>query len=292
MRNIKLTLAYDGTDFHGWQRQPGLRTVQETLEEAIQRLTGVRAKTTASGRTDAGVHACAQVIHFFTSSQHSTDTFVRGLNALLPVDLRVLHAVDKPQAFHATLDAISKRYRYVIDNQPIASPFHLRYSWHVRRALDEASMQRAGNTLRGRHDFHSFETDWPNRMSSVRTILDLSVVRSAGFVTIEVEADGFLYNMVRSIAGTLVWVGLGKRPVEWVAEVLAAESRVAAGPTAPACGLFLVEVRYEAPPPPLASDESMKDEERPFAALLTGRAGTTPPDPPFARGGKGTETAD
>ncbi len=244
MRNIKLTLAYDGTDFHGWQRQASFRTVQETLEEAIKRLTGECASTSASGRTDAGVHAHAQVAHFLTTSQLSTDTLVRGLNAFLPPDLRVLEDEDKPQALHATLEARSKRYRYVIDNQPIASAFQLRYSWHVRRRLDETVMVRAGQFLRGRHDFHSFETDWPNRMSSVRTILDLSVARSGGFVTIEVEADGFLYNMVRSIAGTLVWVGLGKRPTEWVAEVLAAEDRVAAGPTAPARGLFLVEVRY------------------------------------------------
>jgi len=245
MRNIKLTLSYDGTDFHGWQRQTGLRTVQQTLEDAVERLTGERAATTASGRTDAGVHAHAQVAHFLTASQHSTDNFVRALNAFLPPDLRVLRAEDKPQAFHATLDSKSKRYRYVIDNLPIASPFHLRYSWHVRHPLDEAAMVRGGQFLRGRHDFHSFETDWPNRMSSVRTILDLSVVRTGEFVTIEVEADGFLYNMARAIAGTLVWVGLGKRPAEWVAEVLAAESRVAAGPTAPARGLYLVEVRYE-----------------------------------------------
>jgi tRNA pseudouridine38-40 synthase len=244
MRNIKLTISYDGTDFHGWQRQAGLRTVQETLEEAIKRLTLECAPTTASGRTDAGVHALAQVAHFLTTSQLSTDTLVRGLNAFLPPDLRILEAEDKPQAFHATLDARSKRYRYVIDNEPIANPFQLRYCWHVRRPLDETAMDRAGQFLRGRHDFHSFETDWPNRMSSVRTILDLCVVRSGDFVTIEVEADGFLYNMVRSIAGTLVWVGLGKRPTEWVAEVLAAEDRVAAGPTAPARGLFLVEVRY------------------------------------------------
>jgi tRNA pseudouridine38-40 synthase len=248
MRNIKLTLSYDGTEFHGWQRQPGLRTVQQTLEDAIARLTGQDTSTTASGRTDAGVHALGQVVHFLTASAITSETFVRGLNALLPPDLRVLGAEEKPQAFHATLDAVSKRYRYAIDNQPVASPFKLRYSWHVRRPLDEGRMHQAAQFLRGRHDFHSFETDWPNRMSSVRTIHELSVERTSGLVTIDVEADGFLYNMVRAIAGTLVWVGLGKRPAEWVAEVLAAESRVAAGPTAPARGLFLVHVRYEPQP--------------------------------------------
>jgi tRNA pseudouridine38-40 synthase len=248
MRNIKLTLCYDGTDFHGWQRQPALRTVQQVLEEALERLTRVRPTTTASGRTDAGVHALGQVVHFLTASRHPPDTFVRALNALLPRDVRVLEASEVPQSFHATLDARSKRYRYVIDNARIASPFQLRYSWHVPHSLDTGVMADAANSLLGRHDFRSFETDWPNRMSSVRTIIDLAVERRGESVTIEVEADGFLYNMVRSIAGTLVLVGSGKRPVSWVADVLAAESRVEAGPTAPPQGLFLVVVRYRTEP--------------------------------------------
>ncbi len=244
MRNIKLILCYDGTEFHGWQRQPSLRTVQEVLEEAIERLTGVRPTTTASGRTDAGVHAMGQVVHFLTASRHEPETFVRALNAMLPRDLRILDAAEMPQAFHATLDARSKRYRYTIDNARIASPFQLRYSWHVPRPLDAGAMGRAGASLLGRHDFRSFETDWPNRMSSVRTIFDVAVARDGDLVTIEVEADGFLYNMVRSIAGTLVLVGQGKRPESWVADVLAAQDRVEAGPTAPPQGLFLLTVRY------------------------------------------------
>jgi tRNA pseudouridine38-40 synthase len=244
MRNIKLNLSYDGTDFHGWQRQPRLRTIQQVLEEAVEQLTGARPTTTASGRTDAGVHALGQVVHFLTPSRHSTETFVRALNAILPRDVRVLEAAEMPQSFHATLDARSKRYRYAIDNARIASPFQLRYSWHVPLPLDEAAMARAAASLLGRHDFRSFETDWPNRMSSVRTIVDLVVERRGDSVAIEVEADGFLYNMVRSIAGTLVLVGNGKRPESWVAEALAAQNRVEAGPTAPPQGLFLLMVRY------------------------------------------------
>jgi tRNA pseudouridine38-40 synthase len=243
-RNIKLTLSYDGTDFRGWQRQPGLRTVQELLENALTQLTGTRPATNASGRTDAGVHALGQVVHFLTVSRHSNDTFVRALNAILPHDIRVLAAEEKPQAFHATLDAKSKRYRYAIDNGSIADVFQLRYCWHVHPLLDAAAMARAGRFLVGRHDFRSFETNWPNRTSSVRTILDLTVDRVGPFVTIEVEADGFLYNMVRSITGTLMLVGAGKRAEAWVAEVLAGESRVLAGPTAPAKGLFLVKADY------------------------------------------------
>jgi tRNA pseudouridine38-40 synthase len=244
MRNIKLTLAYDGTDFHGWQRQPGLRTVQGVLEDALTQLTGARPATNASGRTDAGVHALGQVVNFLTVSHHSPATFVRALNAILPHDVRVFSAEERPQAFHATLDAKSKTYRYEIDNGEIVDVFQLRYRWHVRQALDTAAMARAGRFLVGRHDFHSFETEWPNRTSSVRTIFRLTVERSGSLVAIEVEADGFLYNMVRSIAGTLMLVGAGKRAEAWVGEVLAGENRVLAGPTAPAKGLFLMKVDY------------------------------------------------
>jgi tRNA pseudouridine38-40 synthase len=244
MRNIKLTLCYDGTDFHGWQRQPGIRTVQQVLESALEHLTGVGPATTASGRTDAGVHALGQTVHFLTASRHSTETFVRALNALLPRDVRALQAQDMPQAFHATLDARSKRYRYVIDNGRVACPFQLRYSWHVPTPLDSAAMERAAQRLLGRHDFRSFEVDWPNRTSSVRRIDDVTVQRQGDLVMIEVEADGFLYKMVRTITGTLMLVGAGKRPEAWVSEVVVAENRVAAGPTAPPQGLFLVRVAY------------------------------------------------
>jgi tRNA pseudouridine38-40 synthase len=244
MRNIKLTLSYDGTEFHGWQRQDGLRTVQQVLEEAVAELTGSRCRATASGRTDAGVHALGQVVHFFTTSRHSPEVFVRALNALLPRDVRVLDAEEVPQAFHATLDARSKRYRYRIDNGRIASPFQLRYSWHVAQPLDVEAMNRAGQALLGRHDFRSFETDWPNRTSSVRTLFDLSTARDDHLVSIEVEADGFLYNMVRAIAGSLVLVGTARRPEAWLRAVLEAQDRTAAGPTAPPQGLFLLRVRY------------------------------------------------
>ena len=244
MRNLKLILAYDGTDFSGWQRQPDRRTVQQELEEALGRLTGVEPATTASGRTDAGVHALGQVVHFYTASRHPPETFVKALNAMLLRDVRVLDAREVPQAFHATVDARSKRYRYVIDNAPVADPFRLRYAYHVHPRLDAPAMDRAAQLLAGRHDFHSFETHWPNRTSSVRTIFDIAVTRAGDLITFEVEADGFLYNMVRSIMGTLLYVGLGKWPGSRVAAALAAEDRAQAGPTAPPQGLFLVQVRY------------------------------------------------
>jgi tRNA pseudouridine38-40 synthase len=244
MRNIKLLLCYDGTDFSGWQRQRDRRTVQQTLEEAVGRLTGVAPASNASGRTDAGVHAIGQVVNFLTVSPHAPEVFVKALNATLPGDLRIKEAAEMPQAFHATLDAKAKLYRYVIDNGRIADTFQTRYSSHVYQPLDVASMHRAAQALKGRHDFHSFETNWPNRTSSVRTITHIAVCRMNDSVWIDVEADGFLYNMVRSIAGTLIEVGKGKWPEAKVSEILAAEDRREAGPTAEAKGLFLVRVRY------------------------------------------------
>jgi tRNA pseudouridine38-40 synthase len=244
MRNIKLVLSYDGTDFHGWQRQPEHRTVQQVLEEALGRLTGVEPATNASGRTDAGVHALGQVVHFHTASRYAPEVFVKALNAMLPHDVRIREAREMPQAFHATLDAKAKLYRYVIDNGRIADPFQRRYSHHVYQPLDVAAINRAAHPLRGRHDFHSFETHWPNRTSSVRTITHIAVSRMNDFVWVDVEADGFLYNMVRTITGTLVLVGTGRWPESKVAAALAAEDRREAGPTAPPQGLFLVRVRY------------------------------------------------
>ncbi len=163
---------------------------------------------------------------------------------MLPRDVRVYAAEDAPQSFHATLDARAKLYRYVIDNATVADPFQVRHAWHVFPKLDAHAMHRAAQSLKGRHDFHSFETNWPNRTSSVRTITHIAVNRANEFVWIDVEADGFLYNMVRSITGTLVEVGKGKWAESKVAEVLATEDRREAGPTAPPQGLFLVRVRY------------------------------------------------
>ena len=244
MRNIKLTIAYDGTDYHGWQRQPDLPTIQGTLEDAVARLTGVRPTANANGRTDAGVHALGQVVNFLTPSAHPPEVFRKALNATLPPEIRVLDAAEVPQAFHATVDSRSKRYRYRVDNRPVRDPFQLRTSWHIYHKLNVDRMHASARGLLGRHDFRSFETNWPNRVSSVRTILDLEVTRDGDDVRIEVEADGFLYNMVRTIAGTLALVGTGRRPPSFPAEALAAQNRAAAGPTAPPQGLFLLRVNY------------------------------------------------
>ena len=245
MRNIKLTLSYDGTEFFGWQTQPNFRTVQETLEQAIAKLTGEeRVRVNASGRTDTGVHAVGQVANFFTANQLAPDVLLRAINAHLPDDLALIAAEEMPEVFDANRDAVRKLYRYVIHDGPVPSPFLRRYCCQSRQPLDAAAMARAAAALKGRHDFHSFETDWPNRASSVRTITHIAVNRAGAYIWIDVEADGFLYNMVRAIAGTLLNDGRGYWPEVDVEKILRAEDRTQAGPTAPAQGLFLMRVTY------------------------------------------------
>lgn len=244
-RNLRILLSYDGTDFRGWQSQPQQRTVQETLEGAIAKLTGEKIFVNASGRTDTGVHAVGQVANFKTESPHSPNVFLRAVNAHLPPDV-ILRAIDEvPLDFDACRQARRKLYRYVLHDGPVPDIFLRRYAWHVPWGrLDEQAMRVAAAPLVGTHDFHSFETEWPNRKTSVRTVTHLAVNRCGDLVWIDVEADGFLYNMVRSIAGTLVNVGRGYWPATQVASILHAEDRKQGGPTAPPQGLFLMRVTY------------------------------------------------
>lgn len=248
MRTLKLTISYDGTAYHGWQAQPGRSTIQQALEEALRRLTGESVRTAAAGRTDAGVHALGQVVSFETASTLETAVLRRGLNAHLPRDIAVLEADDAPEGFHATRSAVKKRYRYVLYDGAVRQVFRRAYCWQVRRRLDAAAMHEAAQAWLGTHDFRSFETQWPQRTTSVRTMYELCVTRGRGedadFVTYEVEGSGFLYNMVRAMVGTLVEVGVGRRDRSWPQEVVAAGRRSAAGMTAPPQGLFLVRVEY------------------------------------------------
>jgi tRNA pseudouridine38-40 synthase len=246
MRTFKLTLAYDGTSYSGWQSQPGQLTLQDMLERALADITSESIRVVASGRTDAGVHAFGQVVSFRSQTALEPAVLQRALNAELPHDMAVLSVVEVPAEFHAISSARRKRYRYQIEDGPIRDVFNRRYCWHVHGRLDVQAMHRAAQALVGRHDFSSFETSGSERESSVRTVYELSATRPVGgeSVVLEIEADGFLYNMVRVIVGTLVEVGQGKRPEAWPAEVLQACDRRAAGRTAPPEGLFLVRVDY------------------------------------------------
>jgi tRNA pseudouridine38-40 synthase len=248
MPTFKLTLAYDGTDFAGWQRQPAARTVQGELEAAIERITQARSKCIASGRTDAGVHALGQVVSFQSETKLDGPSLTTALNAELPKDMLVFEVVETTTNFHALRDAVRKRYRYVIQDGRLPDLFDRKYVWHVYQRLDVEAMRQAAGHLVGTYDFASFETAGSPRLTTVRTVFDLSVERRPAELTdriiIEVEADGFLYNMVRNIAGTLVSVGKGKEPPSWPAEVLALKDRTKAGMTAPSRGLFLVWVEY------------------------------------------------
>ncbi len=254
LRVFRLTLAYDGTAYAGWQVQPGHRTIQQTLEDALRQITSETARTLASGRTDAGVHALGQVVAVRSHSHLAPEVLARALNAVLPADIRVEQAVETAEDFHPIRDAVAKRYRYLIHDGPVREVFARHYCWHFAHGrLDAEAMARAAEPLQGTHDFSSFETSGAPRNSSVRTVADLSVRRARDpwgrgdateWIVLEIEADGFLYNMVRAIVGTLVEVGRGAQPETWPAEVLAAADRRVAGPTAPPQGLFLVRVDY------------------------------------------------
>ena len=248
MRFFRLTLAYDGTAYAGWQIQADARTIQAELESALNRVTGERIRAVASGRTDAGVHALGQVVSFSSRTARSTEVLRKALDANLPRDIVVLQVEEASQEFHAIRDAVRKRYRYVIQDGPIRDVFARRHAWYLPQWQDVPAMCEASHTLVGTHDFTSFEASGSPRATSVRTITDLTVERRTGDfldrIVIEVEADGFLYNMVRNIVGSLVEVGRGKQTPAWIADVLHAKDRKVAGMTAPPQGLFLVNVEY------------------------------------------------
>jgi tRNA pseudouridine38-40 synthase len=256
-RTIRLRLAYEGTRYSGWQIQPGRPTVQESLAEAIRRVTGEAVLPKGSSRTDAGVHALDQVAAFSTASPLEPGVWQRAINAHLPADITVTAADLAPPEFDPVSAAVRKRYRYRIHDvepKPVLSR-HLVWRWRGR--LDVAAMAAAAGTLVGEHDFTSFETTPSTRLSKVRTIHSLAVFRPpldadplGAEVWIEVEGNGFLYNMVRIITGSLVMVGAGRRGPGWLAEALAARSRPAAGPTAPPQGLVLVSIQLAPDPPP------------------------------------------
>jgi tRNA pseudouridine38-40 synthase len=276
-RNIALRLAYDGTPFCGWQVQPNGPTIQAALQKAILKLTGESVTVYSAGRTDSGVHALGQVANFYSGSPIPPTQFAAALQTLLPSEIQLLQSWEAPPEFHATFTARWKRYRYLIHNAPHPVPFLKHRCWWLRRRLDVEAMQSAADQLLGTHDFRCFETEWPNKTTSVRTIHELNLFRQPlwdawrpfavpraelsaapapaddSLICLEIAADGFLYNMVRSITGTLVNVGRGRWTAADVARILAAQDRNLAGATAPAEGLYLVQVEYQHDWPQISS---------------------------------------
>ena len=267
-QNIMLTIAYEGTGYHGWQVQPNGVTVQECVETAINRLTGESLRVLCAGRTDSGVHALGQVASFHTRSRILAPQFRRGLQRFLPDDIVIVRSQAVASAFHATFSAVRKRYQYLIWDGPVAPPAMRHQAYRPRRALQVQPMQEALQDLMGTHDFRCFETNYPNKATSIRTILDAVIRRSPPpdlwkshiawqpsdprphedplqpLIRFEVEANGFLYNMVRAIVGTLLRIGTGQRPVSYLGDVIRSMDRGQAGSTSPAHGLYLMRVDY------------------------------------------------
>jgi len=250
MRNLKLILSYDGSEFAGWQVQPDAVSVQGTLASAIGRITGEKVLPQGSGRTDAGVHALAQVATFATESSVPAANFVKALNDILPASVRVLEVEEAAPDFHARKSARGKTYRYRIYRAAICPPFLARYLWHYPFPLDEQAMVRAAGLVEGKHDFTSFAAVDPERgreampMSNLREIFSSSWERQGDEFVYKVRGSGFLHHMVRNLVGTFILVGKGTLRAGDVMRILEARNRSAAGATAPASGLYLVNVEY------------------------------------------------
>jgi len=249
MRNLKIVLAYEGSEFSGWQVQPDAGTIQGALASAIGRVTGEKVLPQGSGRTDAGVHALAQVATFATDSPIPTQNLVKALNDVLPSSIRVLAVTEVPPEFHARKSACAKTYRYRVYRGQICPPFVARYVWHYPYPLDEDAMQSAAAFVIGEHDFTSFAAVDPERgadevVSNVRRILASSWERAGDELVYTVRGSGFLHHMVRNLVGTFVLVGKTTLRPAGIADILAARNRSAAGATAPASGLYLVSVEY------------------------------------------------
>jgi len=246
IKNFKITIEYDGTGYHGWQRQKNDRTIQGELEKAILAITAQKVSLTGSGRTDAGVHAYGQVANFQCKTDLGAQELLGGLNSLTADDIVIHRCEEVAAAFHARYDAKSKTYVYKLLNRPNPAAIGRHYVWHIRKKLDLAAMRTASAHLIGRHDFKAFEGAGSPRSHTTRNVFKANLVDEGnGYLAFEIEADGFLRFMVRNIVGTLVKVGLGKISPDEFKRILESRDRDQAGATAPAQGLFLVEVTYE-----------------------------------------------
>lgn len=282
MRTLKLTIAYDGTAYAGWQTQPNADSIQSRVQKAFARVTAERVHVTASGRTDSGVHAVGQVASCQVESRLPTDTLIRALNAKLPDDIRIIDISEAWEGFHAIAHAVGKQYRYRIWNSPIPDVFLARTAWHVPRQLNVEAMRVAGSHLVGRKDFACFQAAGSPRRTTIRELRSLSIVEHRGSpfglaspdispaelsrpthastIEINLEADGFLYNMARNIVGTLVDVGLGKRAPDCMVELLESRDRKRAARTAPPHGLTLMQVWHLPPDSLRLRDQTAREE--------------------------------
>ena len=244
LRNIKLIIEYDGTSYHGWQSQNNAVAVQDVIEKALVTLTGEKSNLIGSGRTDAGVHALGQVANFVTNSNIPPEKFSYALNNILPDDVVIRSSEEVPMSFHARYSAIGKRYRYVIYNSRQRSALHRNRAYFVPYPLDFHSMEKAAGYFVGTHDFSAFRASDSSIKTSVRTITGTWLKKENEIITFEIAGNGFLYNMVRIIAGTLVEVGIGKISADDIPHIIESRDRRIAGRTAPPHGLYLMEVYY------------------------------------------------
>lgn len=244
IKNIRVTIEYDGTRFNGWQKQEGLLTVEGELEKAIKKATGESVKILASGRTDRGVHAYGQVANFEIDTTIPGDRFKYAVNDKLPDDISVISSEEVHTSFHARFSAKKKSYRYLVYSSETRSPIYRNYSYHTTYRLDLDRMKKASKYFVGRQDFSSFVPNKSNENKNIRTVYDLQLRQRGEFIEIEIEGNGFLHNMVRIIAGTLVEIGCGKREPKEAEAIIRAKDREQAGHTAPAQGLYLLKVFY------------------------------------------------
>lgn len=243
---IVLSLQYRGTDYSGWQKQPGLITVQETVEQALSKLADQPITVYCAGRTDAGVHAREQVIHFDTNAERSLNAWVQGTNSYLPDTVSVNWARRTDDSFHARFSAVFRRYQYKIYNAPSRSALlSLSTTWHMR-ALDVEPMKIAAQALLGQHDFQSFRSSDCQAKTSIRHIMELTIDQNGPLIILDIKGNAFLHHMIRNIMGVLLPIGEGKKPAQWAADVLASKNRSVAGVTASPNGLCLYEVGYNA----------------------------------------------
>jgi len=245
MRNIKLTIEYDGKDFNGWQKQPTKLNIQGTIEQAIKQITGEDVELNASGRTDAGVHALGQVANFKTNSQIPIEKFAIAINSKLKRSIVIKKAEEVDERFHSRLSCKKKTYRYIINNSPEGTAIYRNLETHIPQKLDLSQMKKAIKYFEGEHDFKAFKASGTSSKSSVRTIYKADIYQENEKIFIEITGNGFLYNMVRIIVGTLVEVGLGKIKPEKIIDIIQQEKRENAGKTFPPNGLYLLKVMYD-----------------------------------------------